>query len=415
MKKLCVVFVILSGTLKAQSDLENLRFKLSNENYKHFYAVNKSNLVADEIDTLCVKKHYDKFWNYYNSLLKHTTANNKVISKVNFGFVGNFGEKSEIFKLNGGMNISKGTYPEEFELATLLNIQINNGKLQENLSSLSISYDKFIGSKNGKYPMLSEGYVFINRTSNQFMSVNQRYEIGGGIIVAHYSKPNGFLFFKKNKTDYDAFEKDKDFLKPDKYLVTQCDTCAEKDSCKIEFFKKIKAGDRDTFQTNVKYAQNAIRKKYAPLRLGVLFGLFYEGENISVTDSVVTLDTAMLVTNNFESTNRIRWEVRPTLRINFTQDAGISLKFKPYFKLPFWWDDKLMVDGVEKYDYRIEIPTTFSVKLSDSFTANVTHRYFYDNTPNSVLRPELNVLGNPIYLTAENEHHFLQFSVTYSF
>ena len=106
----------------------------------------------------------------------------------------------------------------------------------------------------------------------------------------------------------------------------------------------------------------SIRKENAKFRFGLLVGAFAEIEQISVSDSLDTDAGTMYFSEDFETTARMRWEIRPTVDLNFNNI--MILKVRPYFKLPMIPNEwEAVVDGEKVVDYRIEMPCRLFIRV----------------------------------------------------
>jgi hypothetical protein len=83
------------------------------------------------------------------------------------------GEVDNLYQLSLGVGITKDMYPGEFHFHTGTSLVIQNSVLQENVTTMVMSYDHHLA------PWL-ETYGFIERFSNTFLRLHYRYEIGGG-------------------------------------------------------------------------------------------------------------------------------------------------------------------------------------------------------------------------------------------
>ena len=353
-------------------------------------------LNADQI------KSINEFWRLFKVIRDAEIDLDQMNGTANFGFSGNTSEEQEIYRINGGIRLSKGSFPQDFEFSTLLSIQVNNGQLLENLSNLRISYDRFLNLKN---PFLMEGYAFINRRSDQFLGVDQRYEVGGGFIMAYWYKK----LFKNAQAKYNRFSQDRISVKSDENKVIVCQV----ENCVPIRLNGITASDFSALNNAQQRISNAILKQNSPLRLGMLFGVFYEVENIAHSDSLLTREGKKFFQHDFETTNKFRWEIRPT--IDFKISEAASIKIRPQIKFGMPWEWKVDVAGKKEVDARIDFPIIFSLQLSDNFGVDLNYIYYYDHAPNSVLLNDKGPNDKPLYLTANQKHHFVQFQVSYQF
>ncbi|MEM7103827.1 MAG: hypothetical protein AAF502_11890 [Bacteroidota bacterium] len=344
-----------------------------------------------------------EFWRIFKEIRAREIGFEQLKGSASFGFTGNSSKGEELFRLNGGISLSKGTFPQEFDFSTLLNISVDNGELQENLSNLNITYDRHVNFK--KHPFLAEAYTFVNRRSNAYLGVNQRYEIGAGMIFAHWSKK----LHPDALDEYNAYNEERIKILYDSDQIIVC----ENDKCVPIKWEGLTKKDSAIFHRSQERIANSIIKRSTPLRIGLLVGAFLEVESISHEDSLLTQEGVKYFSNDFETSTKFRLDLRPT--IDFRIGKDVRFKIRPYFKLPLPGEWTTNVDGQQVVDYRIECPVSFSASLSDKFGLNFSYTLFYDNAPNSYLVSDLGPSGVPLYLTANKVHHFYNFQVTYQF
>ncbi len=365
-------------------------------------------LVGLTPDTSIIKRSaqevtsINKFWEIFKKVRDTEIEFEHFKGNVKFGFIGDKSAEVESTRANGGIKISKGSYPQEFEFSTDLNIQIDNGKLKENISNINITYDRFF--ENPKNPLLLEGFAFLNRRGDQLLGVQQRYEIGGGLILAYWHPK----LYKSAKKKYDFYKKDRLPLssETDKIIV-----CEPEEICVPIELKNIKKNDFDEINKSRQRIVNSIIKQNTPLRLGLLAGIFLEVENIVISDSLLIRNEKRFFQNDFDSSIKVRWEIRPTL--DFRLSNNVFFKIRPYIKMPLGSSWRVNVEGKDVADIRIDFPIIVNIKASDKLSVNFNYTLFYDNAPNSTLID--NMQPNNIFLTANKKHEFYNFSVGYQF
>jgi len=412
-----VLFVLFSVTLAAgqkTSDLLSLQDKIIGGRTDYFYidTLTQSNPYSvkgvTEDYPLLLQTTTASFWNAFNHLRDKAIALNKLDGQVNFGFNGSTSGINNVFVVMGNVSIQKGSYPYEFQFNTTVNIQAANGQIQENLSDVQISYDRFIVPNK----MWLEGTTFLSRLSDNFLNVDQRYEIGAGLILAKW---------KKKIKDAEAAELSKfeeDLLKIDP-VRNEILICQSKTACNTINTRVALTEDDSTKLVGVQNTlKNGIYKRYSPLRAGVLLSGFLEIENISVTDSVlIQNDMGMTFrqsfVSDFETTSRFRIGIRPTLDARLSRSVRISVR--PYLKLPTPWQWRRPVEGVDEIDYRFELPVTLSFNADGNFGMRFNYTWFYDNVPNSFNTGFLDPSGNRAFLIAGDSREMYNMTVTYRF
>ena len=346
------------------------------------------------------------FWKFFKIIRDDEIKNNILNGNINFGFNGDQASKSQLFNgnnnsvylLNGGLSFTRGSYPNQLRLSTDFNISAKNGKFNEEISNLNIAYDQHISSKNDD--LRYESFIFMNRRSDRYLGLDQRYEMGGGIVIAKWSKKLPEKF-EKEKAEFDK-------------LASSCSD--NKDSlfvCLNIMDTQINKNIKALLETQNKYS-NRFRKKNAPLRYGILFGVFVEIEKMTIADSLNNNEgKRLLVTESFDATTRLRWELRPTFDIKLFKNS-VDLKIRPYFKLPVPWNWTQLVDGKKEIDYRIDFPISLEIAVSDLVTLELNHTIYYDNTPPSIEQSQFSIDDDLVFLTGNKLHQLSRFKVKFS-
>ena len=124
------------------------------------------------------KKLYDDWGDNFIKALKFLKAAEKerraLDLLVELGFNGNkAGRENNLYKLNVGTEVRKGGFRNEFRFKAETSILYEDDTLKENVTTTLVNYDYYL------LPFL-ETYGFIERFSNSYLSIHQRYEIGLG-------------------------------------------------------------------------------------------------------------------------------------------------------------------------------------------------------------------------------------------
>jgi hypothetical protein len=93
------------------------------------------------------------------------------------------------YKINSAVTLTRGSYPQRFRLKTSVGVLLSEKKFQEDVSTLLMSYDHFTSDATGIYG-------FAERISDSYLSIDQRWEVGGG----------GYLAFRRGLTKAAARE-----------------------------------------------------------------------------------------------------------------------------------------------------------------------------------------------------------------
>lgn len=306
-----------------------------------------------------------------------TETERKLNGKAGFQFAGNDSSLDDLFKIGVSGKIDKGAYPYEMDFSMNVQTTIQNGSFQENLSDIDVSVDFHPwvphGNEKGDDGLWLENYVFIKRFNNNFLGIEQRYEAGAGFIFNHYSKK----LTKKGKINREGLNK---IPKTDVHAKS-LSMCL--DSCYIaQNLLKIDTTDAKIItKTRDNYIRSNI-KKYSRLRIAMLVGFYYELEKAIAKDSILFNGERQLVSQSFDATNKLRWELRPTLV--WQPKDGLQFKVYPYFKLPIGQTNARIEEGDLKsseYDFFLDWMNSIEYSLDGNLTVSLNYRLFYDNAP----------------------------------
>jgi hypothetical protein len=464
---------------------EKLATKLG-EDHTHFDSLQKKRINSNVYDILGL-------------INQSVSANSKVAGKASFAFNGNTSEgnqgfsnfrpvENDLFKVQVAASIKRGNYPVEVDFSASFQGVIQNGTFQEDVSDIDISMDIHPltpRSYQKSYGLWFENYSFLKRFKNNFIGIDQRYEIGTGVVFNHYSKNSltqkgdeerekiykydfdknereKLIYYKsileedlqkmadslerslndsinkpsvenrftqerllrnlnrlkRNDTIRISFRKLKQFYNhqrvklPENITQTKAFEKFKKNYTKGNFEERMKKSldfldskdakgkyrhpgfqlkDKDyrTMKTGLRFSDASIIKKYSRIRLGMLFGINYELENQRLVNDYFIPDSLAVRSvsiDEFDSTNRLRFVVRPT----FKWKPGDKYEFRlyPYFKYPlhdFLLTEEFIENGerrsIKRLDYFIDLYSDFAIEVDELINVKFFFRYVYDNTP----------------------------------
>ncbi len=361
------------------------------------------------------KKTVVGFWNAMKNLRGYEQKQKELTGKAGFGFENNQTRTDKLFNLNAGIQVGRGIYPGEFTFTTKVDLTVRNGKFQENVSDIFLSYDYFPLQKN---QMWLENFVFLNRFKDEFIGIEQRYEVGGGAIFEFWDK--------KHLTD-DGVGKRKDMM-PDTSGKTFLDApwwSSMHGVCKKHDLKGPGSGDSLLLQAAHRRTDAALVTQYTRFRMGMLIGIYMESEQGTAADSVQLPAGRMFFTREPLNTIKTRWELRPTIVIRSHKRMEITLK--PYFKFPMpWaWNETVRSNNPDvsdtRFDFHLDVRSEIRFTLTDDqqnkkITIGLEHRVLYDKSPPRVyLNDQLDADGRPVLLSARDTHQItrLKFEVEF--
>lgn len=437
---IAVVFSIKTNCQNYKRDIDKLKQKLF------------SNLLFfKNKDSLELIK-YSKFSNYIEKLRTGTKNLNKTSGKIDLSFKGNDNYNTQDrFDFVSSLKLVKGSYPYKIKLNAMISAQFINGTLQENISAFHMGFDFHLKDKkkvkqlynNLKYVkdnLLWEGYVYADRYSNQYLNIEQKYEIGSGFIINFYSGrkvrestlSNSNLARKIDKKSLKHLVKEgqeelqKIYSTRVKVDSTYVMLTNEK-SAEIIDYPNFTSNDSITIYNEFSSLSNALRKKYSKTRFALLTGLFYEIEKGNARDSIrLSNGETKLFTEKVPTTNFLRWQIRPTFEY---YTGAFELKLKPYFKLPMPWDwiseevyepenqSSEIQESNRRFDLLIDLQFSMAYYISQKFSINFQVRHIFDNAPKRTYLDNRNspeLLENIVLLTANSNHTFFNFSLGYN-
>ncbi len=348
------------------------------------------------------------FWSVMNVLKAGEDRQQVFKGSANFGFSGDQSEDQKLYQIAGGIRVNMENYPSQFNFKTGISMILNNGRFSENVSDIHISYD-YHPLKEHK--LWLENYVFLNRFSDAYLGVDQRYEIGGGVILNKYFK-NKLLPTGQSKVEAVS----KVTFDPDAYTGTTWFMCT-KEKCtaldlpipdKADIKKLKKAQQREI---------NSVVKNHSQVRLGMLVGGFFELEKIVASDSLETISGKKFYSEEFEAEANFRIELRPTLTYQPTETW--SLKMRPYLKFPLpheWFSTVTQGEFEDKrVDFRMDWDTRLHVSMSKHAGIDLNYRIIYDHAPTRTFYNDLSPEGVPVLLSANSFHHVFGVSFNVGF
>lgn len=350
---------------------------------------------------------FKEFRSFLRLLSKQALIEDSFSGKFTFGFNTSNSDKRELIQFNVGAEVKKGSFPSQFKFKSDLNVQLQNGELIENISNLSVSYDHHLNNSFGQ-----EGYIFIQRSSNNFLNIDQRYEAGIGFvhnvfISGRKSYKGGDVKKRLTQDGAKTIEKLNKFKIQNKTIETDdfiAILCTDSLCIPTTFSEK----DIDLFTKENDKLLKAIRKRESKVRFSILSGINYEVERTPDSLSISFKDSDS--TQFFRPRNLMRLAGAPNLELKINQ---VNFESKCYFKLGISNND--LNDEVQftdqngrfyediKTDFRIEWSNSLSIKITDQIglkgTFNWTHinapRRKYINLSEDLVTPDVQLFSSP--------------------
>lgn len=369
--KLFIVFFTCTYTLQAQYTDKDFTVVYNKINGQKFYQLDRSadNYFKDSTEIIEI----NQLLQFLNTFLNQEL---KLNGRGSFNFGGNESDLNNLFRIGVGASIDKGLYPFELDFSTGIQTIVQNGVFQENLSDIDISVDFHpiipkIDAKNDG--LWLENYVFVKRFNDAFLGIEQRYEVGGGFT---------FNFFNSNLTKSGKDNETALNSKPT-YNVYGEDLIRCMESCfKTKNILSLTSSETETISNTRERYLRANKKKYSKLRLAMLVGLNYEIEKAQAQNIVRLNGRDTLLQRSFDATNRLRWQIRPTIK--WQPKDGYTFRLYPYLKLPLGnMYDTVIEDGNmdKRFDYFLDLHSSFDIAIEKNFSIRIFYRLLYDNAP----------------------------------
>ncbi len=318
------------------------------------------------------KKHElwrGKFYKSLNFLVKMDKELHRLSLAVEGGFSGHKAGENNLYKLNIASVISKDIHPHSFTFKGGTSVQYLDNSLKENITTLQLSYDHHLKK-------WFEFYGFLERFSDSYLSIQQRYEIGCGFKFEF-----DFGIAKTVKKELDSYKENsqsyKNFICYVKSDPSNKFSKADENSIKKQL---------DGLKRKAETIKKSLNKKYKILSLGLAFTLFSELENAEINTTVEEENDdgeIVEVSKKFPlpGEQRFRIVIRPSLVLSPVKN--LTFKGHIYFKLPigrpYLVNDTLdlRIDSLFRIEYGLTKGDSWAKKVSIIFE----YQRHHDNLP----------------------------------
>jgi hypothetical protein len=259
-------------------------------------------------------------------------------------------------------------------------LQRRDGELQEDLTSLQITYDYHAARH-------VEVFAFAERFSDTFLSIQQRYEVGLGVRTG--VEFGRLSEWRGNEPKFETAEKGLAAL----VAASAAPAATPGDAASRA---RVTPNLTQLEEQNIRSAMNNVRRaleyRQTKLFFGVAASLFSEIESASLDVTTTPAPGSTAVTGAVRtkvalgSSQRYRISVRPTLRLRPSRD--LTVQIRPYFKLPFDGPRHAIgYDGRRRLDYRRDVLSEVSWNIRAQQTGLETvelvlmFNHYYDSVP----------------------------------
>lgn len=362
----------------------------------------------------CDNENTKQFWALLYAIHEQAEYQHKLRGKASLGFQGDRvdeiedtiapGSNSEQYKLQAGLDLARGFYPGEFKFTADVSVRLQEGDFQEDVTKFRIAYDYY--SK----PWL-EYFVFGSRFTDNFMDIDQRYEVGFGTLVEWRPgrmddppEPNKLTLDEwpdpRREGSSPADAKGRNGLLEE--LKDWKDSENTENKTKPEWFQCYEALNSagaaktsiPTVAKNVyqlyKDAWHAEHHQHSRWRLALSGGLFAELERATLEIPVQGSDPVEATSERLAGEQRFRWSLRPTLEYHPTRHWKALVQY--YYKGPL--DQRrtniptatdpmnLVLDFRSEWEARLEFSVSDSeIGQPGDIGVTLLYRRYFDNAP----------------------------------
>ncbi len=315
-------------------------------------------------------------WESLTALRTEEDRQRAIKGNVTFGMTGDESGPRSLFKLNTGIGLSRGVFPSEVTVDSFLSLQLANGQIQEDVTSLKISYD-YHTSRQLQY------FAFAERFSDNFLSIQQRYEVGFGARL-------GLDFGRLG----DWRETDRQFANFRRNLPGVRAVAATLAAPAQARLQATGVMDEARFNAALDNLDYMVRDRQTRFFVGLAASVFAEIEHASIdvvssptTTGANAADQAPLRSKiSLDGTQRYRLNIRPTIRVRASRE--VLIRVYPYWKLPLDGPQRVTLpNGERRLDYRRDVISemTWSIRPEETGLESVDFvfmfNHFFDNVP----------------------------------
>ncbi|MBL8136679.1 MAG: hypothetical protein JNL48_08670 [Acidobacteria bacterium] len=310
----------------------------------------------------------DTFWGGLAFVRAEEDRQRSLRADITFGLTGDETDSRSLFRLNTGIALARAAFPSEVTVVNRLALLLRDGEVQEDVTNLQISYDYHAGRH-------LEYFAFAERFADNFLSIQQRYEVGfglrAGVTLGHVGP------WQETEARFAAVARQLPAV------------AAAAAAVPAGVPPPVTPADLDRLTTTMGFLRDSFRERQARLFVGLATSVFAEVERAELDLLATPLPgadgAATRVKIPLPGTHRYRVSLRPTLRVRPTRDVLITVL--PYYKLPLDGPRRVLRDGERRLDYRRDLLTemVWAIRQDQAGLENVdlvaTLSHFYDNLP----------------------------------
>jgi len=271
-------------------------------------------------------------------------------------------------------SIARDLYPHTLRFEAASKFMFSPASVQNELTSILINYDHYLSKK-------VELYGFIQRFSDSFMSIKQRYESGLGIKLEFDAQPHkralsgtssaGPIDIQTGRQRQVATLEE--YLKLRNEFIGYIQKSGLSREDKETIYQGLSIIDRERKDTEI-----AVIKKESPFTWGLALSFLSEVEQAEIDTGTVDPETQKNIIVLIDPSQFFRLSVRPSFRWQLSDTVSLNSQF--------YWKPSLRKTGFLK-DSRLDIISKMNFIVAKDFlwggpaSVSVDYQFHYDWMP----------------------------------
>lgn len=335
------------------------------------------------------------FWETLTAARKEEDKR-KITGTISAGFNGDQANGDSLFKLKTGAALSRSAYPSELRFSADVSMQVKGKEFQEDVTTLLANYDY-------NHYRYAQYYAFVERFTDSFLSIDQRYETGFGAMFGLHL---GGLRAKALELDTKLAALTIDPATSSPMTGSKVPGIPAVETAALRGRTALTPDDYKNLATAVRRLRDTLATKESRYFLGIAISAFSELELAKIETT-----TASGVKKSFtlDPTHKFRFTIRPTVIARPADQLEVT--FYPYLKYPLEGPWKIG----DKVDYRFDLISTTTWTLEKDTTGNENVAFTFkferrhDNVPPQVPASSVDAAkaaGDPLLLEAAHKTHY---------
>jgi hypothetical protein len=293
-------------------------------------------------------------------------------------------------------DVNRSSYPHELRFRASSKFLFSPTVVQNELTSTLLNYDHHLSEH-------LEVYGFIERFSDSFMSIKQRYESGVGFKLEFDTRPRAERR-RDASEDLIASRTLEEYPDLERYF----EECIKSSTLIPDDKDAILEGAR-ILSTEHRYVTIARLKKQSPFSWGIAFSLLSEVEQAEINTDTVDPETQKTINVILNPSQFFRLTVRPSFTWRFSKAASLNSQL--------YWKGSLRKAGVFFTDSRLDLRSEMKFNVAKDFiwggpaSVSIDYQFHYDWMPPAIPEDQVrNYSDRDIilkYTSGGNYHHYV--------